>query len=125
MADLDISANIFSEIGSRYFKNKIVEKKIEIPSYSNAKLLQEKEHLEFKKHLMNNMLESDGFSPAQKITYEIYLKDVEDLINDIDARLLEGGARKKSRSRRKSIKRKCRKSRKGRKGRKSIKRKCR
>jgi hypothetical protein len=119
MADLDISNNIFTENGSRNFKNKIAEKKRDIPTYSNAKLVSEKEDLEFRKSRMNERLGEDLFSPAQKTIYEIYLKDVGDVINAIDARLLEGGTRK-SKRRRKSYKRKSYK-RKGKRG--TIKRK--
>jgi hypothetical protein len=56
---------------------------------------------------MNDKLETGGLSEHQKTIYEIYLKDVNDLINAIDARLLEGGTRKSRRRkgirRRKSI----------------------
>lgn len=110
MSDLDISNNIFTENGSSYFKNRIAQKKLAIPNYSNVQLVNEKEHLTFRKHQMTDRLSEDIFSPAQKTTYEIYLKDVEDLINAIDARLLElaGGTRKgrKSRKSRRSYKRK-------------------
>jgi hypothetical protein len=106
MGDLDVSPNIFSENGSRYFKNKIAEKKINIPNYSNNELRQEKEHLEYKKIRMIEILNSGNFSPAQKNTYEIYLKDVEDLINAVDARLLEGGTKKRRRKSRTTRKRK-------------------
>ena len=106
MSDLDVSNNIFTENGSRYFKNTIAQKKIEIPNYSRAQLLKEKEHLDFRKYLMNDRLETGGLSEHQKTIYEIYLKDVNDLINAIDARLSElaGGAR--TRTRRKGYKRK-------------------
>lgn len=108
MSDLDVSNNIFTENGSRYFKNTIAQKKLAIPNYSRAQLLKEKEHLDFRKYLMNDRLETGGLSEHQKTIYEIYLKDVNDLINAIDARLSElaGGARtRKSRKSRKSIRR--------------------
>jgi hypothetical protein len=103
MSDLNVSNDIFSENVSRDFKNKIAQKKIAIPNYSRAQLLQEKEHLDFRKYLMNDKLETGDLSEHQKTIYEIYLKDVNDLINAIDARLLEGGTRKSRRRRRKSI----------------------
>lgn len=93
MADLDISNNIFTENGSRNFKNKIAEKKRDIPTYSNAKLVNEKEHLVFRKHQMIDKLGEDIFSPSQKTTYEIYLKDVGDVINSVDSRLGRGRGR--------------------------------
>ena len=64
---------------------------------------------------MNKRLGEDLFSDHEKTIYKIYLKDVEDLINAIDARLpeLEGGTRKgrKSRRRRRSNKKKSRRRR--------------
>ena len=116
MSDLNVSPDIFSEVWSLDFKNKILEKKRNIPIFSDDRLRVEKQNLEFRKNGMTRLLETGGFSPAQKITYEIYLKDVEDLINAIDVRLTRGGNRRKSIRRRKS-----RKSIRRRKGRKSIK----
>lgn len=119
MSDLNVSPDIFSETWSRDFKNKILEKKRNIPIFSDDRLRVEKENLEFRKDTMNEMLESGSFSPAQKITYEIYLKDVEDLINAIDARLSRGGKRTRRKSirkgkssKRKGSKRKSRRTRK-------------
>ena len=121
MADLDISHNIFTADGSLYFKSKIAEKKADIPSYSNNKLVQEKEHLAYKKLLMTDKLDANNLSPAKTTTYKIYLNDVNDLINKIDTRLRSGEGRgRKSRKSRKSRSRNGR-SRKGRKGRKSRK----
>jgi hypothetical protein len=104
MSDLNVSPDVFSEEGSLYFKNKIAEKKRDILIFSDNELREEKEYLEFRKHQMTRLIETGGFSPAQKITYEIYLKDVEDLINAIDARLSRGGTRRKSIRRRKGRK---------------------
>ena len=127
MSDLDISNNIFTENGSRNFKNRIAQKKIAIPNYIPAELINQKQALEYRKYRMTERLGEELFSPAQKTTYEIYLKDVEDLINAIDARLrlleLAGGTRKGRKSRRrrsykrkgykrKSYKRKSRRNRK-------------
>ena len=127
MSDLNVSNDIFSENVSRDFKNKIAQKKIAIPNYSRAQLLQEKEHLDFRKYLMNDKLETGGLSEHQKTIYEIYLKDVEDLINAIDARLSRGGTRRKSIRRRKGRKsiRRIIKNRKSIKRRKGIKRRTR
>ena len=124
MADLDISHNIFTADGSLYFKSKIAEKKADIPSYSNNKLVQEKEHLAYKKLLMTDKLDANNLSPAKATTYKIYLDDVNDLINKIDTRLRSGEGRgRKSRKSRKSRSRNGRKGRKSRKSRKSKSRK--
>lgn len=108
MSDLNVSNDIFTENVSRDFKNKIARKKIEIPNYSRAQLVNEKEHLELRKFRMNDRLGEDLFSEHQKSIYKIYLQDVEDLINAIDARLSElaGGARTRTSRRRKGYKRK-------------------
>ena len=104
MSDLNVSPDIFSEVWSIDFKNKIAEKKRDILIFSDNELREEKVNLEFRKSQMNRLLETGGLSPAQKITYEIYLKDVEELINAIDARLSRGGTRRKGIRRRKSRK---------------------
>ncbi len=109
MANLNVSDNIFTENGSLYFKNSINHIKEEITFDNPAHLRFKKVILEEKKIEMNKRLREDHFSPAHKTTYEIYLKDVEDLINAIDARLSElaGGTRKsRRRRRRRSYKRK-------------------
>jgi hypothetical protein len=121
MADLDISNNIFTENGSRNFKNKIAEKKRDIPTYSNAKLVNEKEHLVFRKHQMTDRISEDLFSPAQKTTYEIYLKDVGDVINSVDSRL--GRGKGKGRGNKSKRKGKGKSKRKGKGKRGTIKRK--
>lgn len=122
MSNLNVSPDIFTEEWSRDFKNKIAEKKLDIPILSDHELREEKADLEFRKRVMTQLLETGSFSPAQKITYEIYLKDVEDLINIIDARLSRGGTRRKGRKSirrrgrsRKSIRRRRRTSRRTRK----------
>ena len=122
MADLDISNNIFTENGSRNFKNKIAEKKRDIPTYSNAKLVSEKEHLVFRKHQMTDKLGEDLFSPAQKTTYEIYLKDVGDVINSVDSRLGRGRGRGKGKRKGNKSKRKGKSKSKGKGKRGTIKR---
>ena len=122
MADLDISNNIFTENGSRNFKNKIAEKKRDIPTYSNAKLVNEKEHLVFRKHQMIDKLGEEHFSPAQKTTYEIYLKDVGDVINSVDSRLGRGRGRGKGKRKGNKSKRKGKSKSKGKGKRGTIKR---
>ena len=123
MADLDVSQNILTENGSLYFKSKIAEKTDGIPSYTLDKLRQEKEHLAYKKRLMVNNLDANIFSSGDATTYKIYLDDVNDLINKIDARLNtgEGKGRKKRKSRRNGSRKSRRKSRKGRKSRRNRK----
>ena len=109
MANLNVSDTIFTDYGSSYFKGRIIFINQAISTYNPEQLIFEKENLEKIKNKMNERLRENTFSPHQKTTYETYLKDVEDLINAIDARLLElaGGARKGRKSRRrKSYKRK-------------------
>jgi hypothetical protein len=100
--NLNVSDNIFTTNGSQYFKTNINHIKEAITFDNPAGLRFKKRNLEDTKIKMNKRLGEDVFSDHQKTTYEIYLKDVEDLINDIDARLLElsGGTRKGRKSRR-------------------------
>ena len=108
--NLNVSNNIFTTNGSQYFKTNINHIKDAISFDDPAHLRFKKENLENTKFQMNERLSENTFSPHQKTTYETYLKDVEDLINAIDARLLElaGGDRKRKsrRRRRRSYKRK-------------------
>ena len=101
--NLNVSDNIFTTNGSQYFKTNINHIKEAITFDNPAQLRFKKGNLEKKKIEMNKRLSEDLFSPDKKTTYEIYLKDVEDLINAIDARLSElAGGTRKSRKRRKS-----------------------
>ena len=112
MANLDITATIFTEHGSRSFKNTIAQKKSSVNNYSNADLLREKEHLEFKRSRMIEKLNNLEISPANETTYKIYLDDITDIINKIDARLASGEGRARGKSSRSKSRRS--KSRRGR-----------
>jgi hypothetical protein len=114
MSNLDISPNIFTHNGSLYFKNMIVDTKLQIPNYSTEQLNVILNDLINRRTQMTHAIESGGmyyggsfktFTIHEIASYKTYLDDVKDIITLVENRLNSGQGikRKSSKRKRKSM----------------------
>lgn len=121
MADLMIDEEVFTPLGSAYFKRRIQEKKVEIQQGNNiVELKMEQRALEGRQLNMNYYLSIGGFTTMhgilipfgehQKGIYTMYRNDISELLTQVKNRLLElegaHGMRKRTRIRKRKSRRK-------------------